>query len=277
MRYACHMVHSVSQLTHPDNVPLLRDASIVVIAPTIDVQRVVQAAPNATLLVSFNAAKLYMGSQNNAYWNATRDRLLARKRTVITETTMRQVLGVSASTVTDENVLNRVVRFAQETTSAFVYDSAQWGGPPVDTGDPTPHVLIEPTLENAEAYADVIRDAVNAVADSANSAAFPYIDDSPRTRPVRLRRIPEDYWRWRGYLSCLFSQLTSPWSNCAGEPAAPFLNVTCEYPRTSTAAMLRLVLGQKVASGLPEEGPVPHILWGGEGAGDLWMKGVYLT
>lgn len=245
---ACHLLHSASQLTDPENVPLLRDCSHLVISPTFPVAAAAEAAPNALLLLSFNAAKLYFGDRGrNAAWNAMRAPLLERKR--------------------------------EDGTPAFLYaDQSK------DPGDPTPHLgLIEPTLENAEAYARVITDRYIMVRDSRPEGyrVEVYIDDAPRAVPRRLQREGDRHQqgRWQAYLSCLIANLPGmPWVNCAGMPPDTFAAISCEYPRTGLALMTSLTLAHRMARGYPvEETGMAGILWGSPvGVDGMFLRGVYL-
>jgi len=261
MRPAAHLLHSHSQLSDPDNAALLRECGVLVVAPEWGGisnlaeawGRIVEAAPHARLLISFNPKALYFGDRGrNAWWQKTRGTLLARTR--------------------------------EDGTPAFLYRSQEWGGDPKDPGDPTPHLgLIEPTLENAEALAAVIRERVDEVRAALGPYGAPivepYIDDAPRQRPARLTGPPQDQGRWEAYLTCLIAGLRGfiPYVNCAGNPPAPFVGICCEYPSTRISLMLRLTLEDRLANGDLGDGfDPPHILWGGEECAGLWRKGVYL-
>lgn len=260
MRPATHLLHSMAQLDDPDNAALLRECGALVVAPEWGGMdnlaeswgRIVEAAPHARLLISFNAKALYFGDRGrNAWWQRARGELLARTR-------------------------------PEDGTPAFIYRARDWGGDPHDAGDPTPHLgLIEPTLENAEALAAVIRERVDEVRGALPGIVVdPYIDDAPRQRPARLRGSPRDAVRWAAYLTCLIGQLPYlVYTNCAGNPPAPFVGICCEYPSTRPSLMMRLTLEDRLAnSGFEEDVDYdpPHILWGGEECAGLWRAGRYL-
>lgn len=243
---AAHLLHSASQLTDPENVALLRECSHLVIAPEFPVAAAAEAAPQARILLSFNAAKLYFGDRGrNPVWNAMRAPLLERKR--------------------------------ENGTPAFLYADGS-----KDPGDPTPHLgLIEPTLENAEVYARVITERYIMVRDSRPEGyrVEVYIDDAPRAVPRRLQRDGDRYQqgRWQAYLSCLLANLPGlPWVNCAGMPPDPYTGISCEYPRINAEEMARLCLSRFY--GLAGDGmEASGILWGSPvGVDGLFLRGVYL-
>ena len=244
---AAHLLHSVSQLDDAENRATLAQATHVAVSPTFPLDRAAEAAPNALFLVSFNAAKLYYGDRGrNPAWNAMRAPLLERKR--------------------------------EDGSPAFLYP-----GQPKDPGDPTPHLgLIEPTLENAEAYAREITDRLIELRDSRPEGyrVEAYIDDAPRTVPQRLQREGDihQHGRWSAYLTCLLANLPwLPFVNCAGDPPAPYVTPTCEAPRTRPQQMANLMLGRFFGDG-GDPGSVYHgILWGSEvGVPGLFMPGRYL-
>lgn len=243
---AAHLLHSVSQLDDAENRATLAQATHVAVSPTFPLDKAVEAAPQALFLVSFNAKALYFGDKGrNPWWNGVRSRLLERKR--------------------------------EDGSHAFLYaDQSK------DPGDPTPHLgLIEPTLENAEAWAKEITDRLIALRDGwPGSCVEAYIDDAPRVLPRRLERGGDIHQqgRWEGYLSCLLTNLPGlPYVNCGGDPPAPYVTPTCEAPRTNPQQMANLMLGRFFGEG-GDPGSVYHgILWGSEvGVPGLFMPGRYL-
>lgn len=62
---ACHMIHSQSQLSNQQNIDWLKQAKVVIVgAGWPDYTSVKLKAPDAKLLVSFNAHMLYMGNNS---------------------------------------------------------------------------------------------------------------------------------------------------------------------------------------------------------------------
>jgi hypothetical protein len=246
MSYALHLLHSKSQLDNPDNAELLRGASILVVAPEFPLDQV-REKTDARLIQSWNACKMFLGGPDNAFWKATQATLLGPKRI----------------TVGYRQIGDQRVPVALEGAPSFTYDSADWGGSPVDPGDPSPHVLIEPTLENAERYAEVIN-----ARHRESGANGIYMDDSWAHKPPRITKSAQDSGRWLGYVRHLFGNLDSfmvgVWTNCAADPAADWPRVCGEYPATSPREMAEATVAK---------GDDDNIYWYGAGLPGVWLEG----
>lgn len=150
-----------------------------------------------------------------------------------------------------------------------------------DPGDPTTHLLIEPTIANAEAYA-------KAIAERVRTAGFSgaYIDDSWLGKPVRILEVesrgtgatPADVLqiRWEAYLRVFFGTLwhlgIGAWANCGGD-TADFHPTPCAEvnPAHAPCELIPVLLGGKHG---PRALPDQPILWfGGVGVDGLILEG----
>ncbi len=152
-----------------------------------------------------------------------------------------------------------------------------------DPGDSSDHLLVNPTVENAERLGRFLLGHFGT-----SQLTGLYADDSWWTKPDRL--IQEEarvtgfdpqilQARWQAYLHVLFSMLEAAgvpvWSNCAGDPPHPSVAISCEAPRpeqgipsgVTPKQMVEIVVDEVLTAG-------HHILWYGKcGVEGLFLEG----